>query len=101
MGKIYCLSISGCYNKGLSSKRGFQQRKLPNDADEWPALEISTARCLKESARDKIFVSLNRSIEKVVCKVIKFKSAWAEIEDPTSKLSFTLENLKTLWHLSQ
>jgi len=26
-------------------------------------------------------------------------SAWAEIDEPASKLSFTFENLKTLWHL--
>lgn len=97
----YCLSIVGFYNKGLSPKRGFQQRKLPVDAGEWPAISIKTARRSKESAKDVIFCLSNRLIKNDVCKVTKSARAWAEIEEPASKLSFTLVNLKTLWHLSQ
>ena len=43
----------------------------------------------------------NKLIKKLVCKVTKSVSVWAVIEEPASKLSFTLENLKTLWHLLQ
>ena len=83
------------------TKGGFQQRKLPKDAGEWPAARLSTARCLTNIARGEIVALSNKSIKKVVCKVTKSVSAWAEIEEPASKLSFTFVNLKTLWHLSQ
>ena len=76
--------------------KGFQQRKLPKNAGEWPAKSIKTARRSKESARNAIFCLSNKSIKNDMCKVTKSVSAWAEVEEPASKLSFTLVNLKTL-----
>jgi hypothetical protein len=40
-------------------------------------------------------------MEIAVCSVTTSVNDWVVIEEPASKSSFTLENLKSLWHLSQ
>jgi len=40
-------------------------------------------------------------MEIAVCSVTTSVNDWVVTEEPASKSSFTLENLKTLWHFSQ
>jgi len=50
---------------------------------------------------DEESILSRRSTKWPVCKVTISVSDLVVIEEQTSKSSFTLENLKTLWHLLQ
>ena len=79
----------------------FQQRKLPRDAGEWPASAIRIFRGLNKSGGDEEYKLSNRAMKTKVCSVTTSVSNREVAEELASKTSYTLENLKTLWHLSQ
>ena len=82
-------------------KEGFQQRKLPRDAGEWPALAIRKFRWQVIPGSGEENKLSNRSMKTAECKVTIAVSDWELTGEPASKASFTFVNLKTLWHLSQ
>ena len=82
-------------------KERYQQRKLPRDAGELPALYLKFALWFIKPIRGEIEWKSDITIKNAVCKVTKSEGAFTETEVPATKLSFTFENLKSLWHLLQ
>ena len=100
--RILCQWIyNGNTMRDYPLNEGFQQRKLPRDAGEWLASSIKISCWLILEGIGEISKFSERQIKKDVCSVTISVSDWAVMEEPASKSSFTLEKLKTLWHLSQ